>query len=112
MLVLTDHERRLLAFLDQLGPTHRCKVVWELAHPESRIGWARDHGRGLGGSGSNNAEPMIMANWCRRLIAAGYVREHDDREGFYRHHEITAAGRKFFREDRLSAQALTTMGER
>jgi DNA-binding MarR family transcriptional regulator len=42
---------------------------------------------------------MIMANWCRRIERAGFVRHvrSDDRYWAYRHHEITDAGRALIR---------------
>jgi hypothetical protein len=35
---LTRHERRILQYLDQHGPTDREEVVNDLASPESKIG--------------------------------------------------------------------------
>jgi hypothetical protein len=106
-LELTEHERRILAYLDQHGPTHRSRVIADLANPASK--WGRGQ---LSGRGSNNASPMIMANWCRRLTVAGLVKqrsrasEFHNRRGehyktlhFYHHHEITDAGRRKLREE-------------
>jgi DNA-binding MarR family transcriptional regulator len=92
-------ERRLLAYLDQHGPTHRERVVVDLAGPESHIGYRRDQKIGAV-RGSNGATPLIMGAWCRRLIAEGLVNQarSDDRFWAYRHHEITAAGRRLIRE--------------
>jgi hypothetical protein len=88
--LLTGHERRILAFLDQRGPTHRWQVVASLASPDTKTG------RGVA-NGSNGAAPLIMASWCRRLIAAGYVVQRNE-GGFYRDHAITDAGRRKLRE--------------
>lgn len=95
---LTAHERRILAYLDQHGPTHREKVVCDLASDDSMIGYRRQQGRGWT-RGSNGATPMIMANWCRRLEAAGLVRHvrSDDRHWQYLHHEITDKGKALLR---------------
>jgi DNA-binding MarR family transcriptional regulator len=94
-LVLTSIEKRVLAYLDQRGPTHRERVVSDLASPESMIGR-----RGGRTRGSNGATPLIMGAWCRRLIKAGFVRHvrSDDRFWGYMHHAITAAGRVALRE--------------
>jgi hypothetical protein len=52
---LTEHERRILGYLDQHGPTHRSRVVADLANPNSKHATGRTRG-------SNAATPMIMAN--------------------------------------------------
>ena len=88
---LTAHERRILAYLDQRGPSHRTNVVCDLASPESRIG--RMGGRH---NGSNGATPLIMGKWCKRLEAAGLV-QHVRRGGYYLNHSITDAGRAAIR---------------
>jgi hypothetical protein len=88
---MTDHERRILAYLDQRGPTHRSRVVSELAREGTRI--ASNGGRP---NGSNGAAPLIMASWCRRLIERGFVVQ-INRDHYYSHHEITASGRAALR---------------
>lgn len=95
-------ERRVLAYLDQRGPMHRETVVCDLASPESMIGV-----RGGRTRGSNGATPLIMGAWCRRLVAAGYVRQvrSDDRFWSYQHHEITDAGRKRLRAEEAEEAA-------
>lgn len=98
---LTEHERRVLAFLDQRGLMHRRDVVWELASPDSKIGRARDTGSALGGGSSGNGEALIMGRWCRRLARNGLVYEVRDGFGFYRGHGITCCGRSALRENRL-----------
>ena len=95
---MTAHERRILAFLDQRGATHRKDIVWELSAPDSKIGRARDGGHALGGASSGNGEALIMGAWCRRLIREGLVREVRDAWGFYRGHKITFDGRAAIRE--------------
>lgn len=96
----TDHELRLLRYLDQHGPTHRGKLVVDLASPDSviasRAKWSTT-GQGYY-RGSNGATPMIAARWCRRLIAWGFVREVRSSRYQYQHHAITAAGRQFIRQ--------------
>jgi DNA-binding MarR family transcriptional regulator len=77
-------ERRVLAYLDQRGPTHRSRVVADLAPDDSRSAKHQN--------GSNGATPLIMGSWCRRLDKAGYVRARYDRDAFYVHHEITPKG--------------------
>lgn len=91
---LTPHERRILGYLDQRGPTHRSRVLIDLASPDSKWG-----GKHLSGRSSNNAAPMIMANWCRRLEKAGLVKHvrSEDQHWSYRHHAITPKGRTLLR---------------
>lgn len=96
-LGLTDHERRVLAFLDQRGQAHRREIVWELSSPDSKIGRARDGLGAISGGSSSNGEALIMGAWCRRLIPAGFVRQVSDDRGFYRSHEATSAGRAALR---------------
>ncbi len=92
----TSIEQRVLAYLDQQGPTHRTTIVCDLASPNSRIGR-------LGGThnGSNGATPLIMAAWCKSLLRDGLVREVRETRGrwanAYRHHEITDLGREAVR---------------
>ncbi len=95
---LTRHEQRILAFLDQHGPTHRRDVVWELSSPDSKIGRARDAGSALGGGSSGNGEALIMGAWCRRLIGWGYVEATHDGRGFYCDHLATPKGRAALRQ--------------
>lgn len=96
---LTPIELRVLAYLDQRGPTHRERVVIDLAGPDSLIasrrGWTKSGNGFL--RGSNGATPLIMGKWCKRLREAGLVRDIRDRESHYRHHAITDAGRKLIR---------------
>lgn len=92
-------ERRVLTFLDQRGPTHRRLVVFELASPDSKIGRARDIGGLLGGGSSSNGEALIMGGWVKRLVKWGWVRSVTRSGGFYRHHEITSAGRVALRDE-------------
>lgn len=97
---LTPIEARLLAYLDQKGPTERRTIVVDLASPDSRAG------RGLQ-NGSNGAAPLIVGKWAKRLIAAGWVGvRHSSRYvnhrgkqtgGFYEAHFITPAGRAALR---------------
>ena len=91
-MTLNPTERRVLAYLDQRGPTHRTNVVCDLASLKSRIG-----SRGGRHNGSNGATPLIMGRWCARLIKEGLVRENRSSEGYYMSHEITAAGRRELR---------------
>lgn len=85
---MTPIEKRVLAYLDQRGATHRANVVCDLASPDSRIG--RNGGQH---NGSNGATPLIMGKWCKRLIAAQLVRVNRSRDGWYLSHEITDRGR-------------------
>lgn len=88
-------ERRILAYLDQHGPTHRETVVADLAGDDSRMGSRRDQsGRVI--LGSNGGTPRLMAAWSRRLLKAGWVQQ-VDRDGYYQHHAITSKGRAAFR---------------
>jgi hypothetical protein len=85
-------ERRVLAYLDQRGGrADRYDLVRDLVSPDSRIG------KGIM-NGSNAGVPRIMGSWCRRLSKSGYVVQCSRRDGFYSHHEITDAGRRYFRE--------------
>lgn len=97
---LTPIERRVLAYLDQRGPSHRERVVVDLASPESDIGRRRDQGWGAV-RGSNGGTPRIMGAWCRRLVKAGLVKHvrSDDQYWAYLHHEITDAGRARLRSE-------------
>lgn len=92
-------EKRVLAYLDQRGPSHRERVVVDLASAESDIGHRRDNKWGAV-RGSNGATPLIMGAWCRRLVKEGLVRQvrSDDHYWAYRHHEITDAGRRALRD--------------
>jgi hypothetical protein len=83
-------ERRVLAYLDQRGPTERRVAVCDLANPDSNAG------RGFQG-GSNGAAPLIMGAWCRRLIEAGLVVEVRDAGWQYRAHKITPQGQILLR---------------
>ena len=87
----TPIERRILAYLDQHGGSaHRRFVCQDLAADGTRLSR-------FGGSGSNGAAPMIMANWCKRLIKARLVVHRRHESGYYRDHTITEAGRKALR---------------
>jgi hypothetical protein len=81
---LTSIERRVLAYLDQRGPSHRANMAADLARDDSNTARCQN--------GSNGAVPLIVGAWCRRLIPANLVTVRCDGEGYYRHHEITAAG--------------------
>lgn len=94
---LTEHEKRILRYLDQRGPTHRETMVVDLASETSRIGSRTGPSGKRYVCGSNGATPMIAANWCKRLSAAGLVYRRNARDGFYRHHEITRAGQVLIR---------------
>lgn len=96
-LELTNHERRILSYLEQHGPTRRDQIVRDLAHPDSKIGRCRDGVGHLGGGSSSNGEALIMGAWCKRLTAAELVRQVQRDDGYYRHHEITPAGRAAWR---------------
>lgn len=85
-------ERRLLAYLDQRGSSHRSEIVTDLASDDSKTGWRRERGHRHGG-GSNGGAPLLMGAWARRLIKLGWVEQINDKEGFYLHHAITARGR-------------------
>lgn len=91
-------ERRLLAYLDQRGPTHRREIVVDLAPDDSRIGWRRDRNANAL-RGSDGGVSLLMGAWARRLIKRGWVQQVDDPQGWYRHHEITPAGRRALREE-------------
>jgi hypothetical protein len=92
---LTPIERRVLAYLDQRGPTHRSSMVVDLAAPNTKWGQAA---QGKSAPRGNGAVPFIAGKWCARLIRAGYVIAHYDRQGYYRHHEVTPEGRRKLRE--------------
>lgn len=98
MLNLTEHEKRILSYLDQHGLMHRETMVCDLASENSRIA---SRATGFSGrryvQGSNGATPMIAANWCKRLVAEKLVVCRRDQQGFYMHHEITHAGRRHLR---------------
>ena len=99
MLRLTDHERRILAYLDQHGPTRRERIVFDLAAPDSKIGRARDDGTALGGGSSGNAEAAIFGHWSRRLKEKALICAIYDNSGrHYRGHQITTAGRERLRQ--------------
>lgn len=83
---MTPIEKRVLAYLDQHGPTHRGQVVSDLSSPESRAG------QGIC-NGSNGAAPLIMGKWCAALIKQGFVMQQRARGGHYQNHAITGAGR-------------------
>lgn len=92
---LTDHERRILAYLDQHGATHRSKLAADLSDPSSNT--AR-HQRG-----SNGAVPLIVGRWCARLVrerlvqvnrTAGSARKAG---GWYDSHAITEEGQAVLR---------------
>lgn len=85
---LTLIERRVLSYLDQRGPSHRAHIAGDLA--------AEGTNTAVHQNGSNGAVPLIVGNWCRRLKASGLVAE-CRQDGFYRHHEITPAGRAALR---------------
>lgn len=89
---MTPIERRVLAYLDQHGPSHRTSVVGDLVSPDTKLG------RGVF-RGSNAGVPLIMGRWCAKLIKAGLVVVETHGGGFYRRHAITAAGRAALRED-------------
>lgn len=93
-------ERRVLEYLDQRGPSHRERVVVDLASPDSQIGRRRDNRWGAV-RGSNGNTPRIMGAWCRRLVKDGLVRQvrSDDTWWVYRYHEVTEAGRKLLRSE-------------
>lgn len=84
-------ERRVLAYLDQHGATHRLRVVQDLSPEDSRTNTRKQ------GGGSNGGVPLVMGAWCRRLQRDGLVRACSDQQGFYRHHEITPLGRQRLR---------------
>lgn len=102
---LTDHERRLLGFLDQRGPSHRTDLVHELASSDSKIGRAREGRYRLGGASSGHAEALIMGSWCRRLIRAGYIVSNTSGIGFYLNHSITRNGMEALRSAGRAALA-------
>lgn len=84
-------EKRILAYLDQRGPTDRIKIVCDLADPDSNIG--RGHV-----NGSNGATTLIFGSWSRRLLKNKHVQEMRDGYGICRSVRITDAGRKLLRE--------------
>lgn len=98
--VLRPFEIRLLVYLDQHGPSRRERIVWDLASPESKIGWHRERGKSLHSGGSSNGEALIMGAWAKRLIAMGFIRQVNSNNGgwFYLHHEVTQVGRQALRE--------------
>lgn len=90
---LTDHEWRVLRYLDQRGPTDRQVMVRDLSPPDSRI--AR-----FGGGGSNGFMPALAANWTRRLVAEGFVQLRlaiVANGELPRQYAATAAGKQFLR---------------
>lgn len=87
---MTPIELRVLAYLDQHGPTHRSEVIAALASDQSRVA------RGIV-NGSNGAAPLIMGKWCARLIRQGLVLQVQRHDGFYLHHAITSEGRRALR---------------
>lgn len=99
---LTDHERRVLAYLDQRGGSaHRANVVADLAQRDTTARYQRAIGP--------QAAALIMGSWCKRLGRAGYVQVRhvpsrlSTRGGgtktlhFYDRHEITRAGTEALR---------------
>lgn len=97
-MTLTEHERRILSYLDQRGITRRDRLVLDLASPDSKIGRHRDEERRLSGGSSSNGEAMIAANWCKRLVAAALVRCVATRDGFHLGYEVTHSGRRTVRD--------------
>lgn len=89
-------ERRLLAYLDQHGPSRRSEIVMDLASDDSKTGRRRDQGHKRVG-GSNGGAPLLMGAWTRRLIKLGWIEQINSKDGFYQHHAITARGRAAFR---------------
>lgn len=88
---LSAFERRVLAYLDQRGASHRRDLAADLSPSDSRTARFQN--------GSNGAVPMLVASWCRRLKANGFVRENREYlTNFYISHEITSAGRSALRE--------------
>jgi hypothetical protein len=87
---VSDFELRILRYLDQHGPVHRQSWVPDLVSPHSKT--AR-----CSMNGSNGAIPLIAGKWCRQLVHLGLVTVERDREGYYRAHSVTSAGRHFLR---------------
>jgi hypothetical protein len=89
---MTDHERRILAYLDQRGRSHRGQIVRDLASPESRIGsgkWPMARW--------NAACALIFGAWSKRLAKEGLIEMRFHSRGFYECHAITPAGRRAIR---------------
>lgn len=87
---LTPIERRVLAYLDQKGATHRSYMAGDLSKDDSRT--ARHQ------NGTNGAVPLIVGKWCRRLKQRGLVRENREYgTDAYISHEITASGKEMLR---------------
>lgn len=93
---MTDLEVRILSYLDQHGATHRVKIVFDLASPESKFGQIRD-GKPWGNARHNAVCALIFGKWSKSLLRAGFVREVVHQRGHYRAHEITPAGRTLLR---------------
>lgn len=85
---MTSHERRILSYLDQRGPTDRRAIVVDLAGDETKTARKRQVLR--------RAAPLIMGSWCRRLVKEGMVRV-IIRGGHYQCHRITEKGRAALR---------------
>lgn len=87
---LTPIEKRVLQYLDQRGGcANRQNAVLDLASPDSKI-----H-KVINSTGGHLA--MIFGRWTSRLRKAGLVDERLRDDGYYSHHQITAAGRKAMR---------------
>ena len=95
MIELTPLERRVLAYLDQKGPTHRANMVTDLVSDESRTAY-RNRKR-YGSGGSNGAVPLIAGKWTKRLLTHGFLRDVRCRDFIHRAFEVTPAGRAALR---------------
>lgn len=84
---MTPFRRRLMAYLDQHGPTPRVTIMCDMI-PDSLAGRKGD---------PQNAA-RIVGRWVEPLIDAGLIRVEHHR-GFYRHHELTERGRAWLREN-------------
>lgn len=93
---LTEHEKRILRYLDQRGLTHRETMVVDLASENSRIASRARNGRRYV-CGSNGATPMIAYNWTKRLVKVGFVVDHRDRRHFHHGYAITRTGQQLIR---------------
>ncbi len=83
-------ERRILQHLDQRGSARRVDMVFDLAREGSLI-------RRRGTLGPASAARLFGA-WSKRLSERDFIKTVRCAHGYYRHHEITPAGRRALRD--------------
>ena len=85
---ITPFRRRILAYLDQKGPSSRIDIMCDLS-PEGSTAVIR---------AIPQSAARLVGAWAAPLIRDGLVRVVYSQRGFYQHHEITDAGRRAVRE--------------